>query len=191
MMNCFPKNRRILTLVQELRTTYQVTPEEQRVLARVYERLAMYSYPLPVHEHEYEPASASAAYNSRPLQLVSPVATLEKPFRTRRRWVRHLSAIAGVLFLVLLVGSLVLTFSAGHHSSVGSVIPITSSGSDMHISLVPTETFSMFSQQQMQAEATILSQRFSAFGLRGIKCSRTDDSWRTRSHGSPPALWEY
>ncbi len=39
-------------LLQELRTIYQVTPEEQRVLARVHERLSMYSYPLPVHEHE-------------------------------------------------------------------------------------------------------------------------------------------
>lgn len=138
-------------LIQELRTTYQMTPDEQRVLARVYERLAQYSYPLPVQE-----------YDPRPLQLVSPVPTLEKPFRTRRRWLRHLSAIAGVLFLVLLVSSLVFAFTATHHTSVGS-----STDSNMHILLVSTESFSMFSRNEMQAEATILSQRFSTFGLHG------------------------
>ncbi len=147
-------------LVRELRTVYRVTPEEQRVPARVFERLAMYSYPLPVQEHEHEPAST--AYGSRPLQLVSPVATLEKPFRTRRRWLQNLNAIAGVLFLVLLIGSLVFAFTATHHTSVGSFTE-----SDMHISLVPAESFSKFSRNEMQAEATILSQRFSTFGLRG------------------------
>ncbi|MEO8970286.1 MAG: hypothetical protein ABI406_01660 [Ktedonobacteraceae bacterium] len=150
-------------LLEELRTAYKMTPDEQRVLARVHERLAQYSYPLPVHE--YEPVSIGD--DSRPLQLVSLVPTIEKPVRTRQRWLRHLNAIAGVLFLVLLVGSLVLTFSVGHRTSVGSVGLRTSGGSDISILLVPAESFSMFSQQKMQEEATVLSHRFSDSGLRG------------------------
>ncbi|HLJ32145.1 MAG TPA: hypothetical protein VKU38_00770 [Ktedonobacteraceae bacterium] len=158
-------------LIEELRATYHLTPDEQRVLARVHERLAQYAYALPVNEdedeqaHEYEPVSA--AYDSRPLQLVSPIPTLEKPVRTRQRWSRRLNAIAGVIFLVLLVGSLVLTFSVGHRTTTGSVGLHPSGGSEMRILLVPAETSSMYSQQEMQTEATILSHRFSNFGLHG------------------------
>ena len=156
-------------LIQELRATYQLTPDEQRVLARVHERLAQYSYGLPVdeyaHEREYEPVSA--AHNSRPLQLVSPIPMLEKPIRTRQRWSRRLNAIAGVLFLVLLIGSLVLAFSVGHRTTTGSVGLHPSGGGEMRILLVPAETFSRYSQQEMQTEATVLSHRFSNFGLHG------------------------
>jgi len=149
-------------LLQELRTIYQMTPEEQRVLARVHERLSMYAYPLPVHDHEYEHEPVRVGYDSRPLQLVSPVSPRSKPVKTRQGWLRHLNAIAGVIFLVLLVGSLVFAFSATHRTSVGST---TTNG--IRILLVPAATFVALSQKEMQEEGAMLSQRFSNFGLQG------------------------
>jgi preprotein translocase subunit SecD len=71
-----------------------------------------------------------------------------------------------VFFVGLLVGSLVFAFSI-NRSSVGS--PANS----LRVFLVPTEKGSAPLQTELEAASTILSQRFSDFGLQGFSVQIT------------------
>ncbi|HET7641186.1 MAG TPA: hypothetical protein VFK47_20930, partial [Ktedonobacteraceae bacterium] len=94
-------------LVQELRTTYQMKPAEKQVLTRVHERLAQSSHPLPL----LEPAQAG----TEPMVFVPLVSAHSRPTIFRQRWLPRLNMLAAVLFIGLLVGSLVFTFSIINH----------------------------------------------------------------------------
>ncbi len=141
-------------LVQELRTTYQMKPEEKQVLTRVHERLAQSSHPLPL----LEPAQAETG----PLVFVPLVSAHSRPTRFRQRWLPRLNMLAAVLFIGLLVGSLVFTFSIINHSRVGGPVGLTNA---IHVLLVPAQKGHVPSQTEMEATRTILSQRLISFGL--------------------------
>lgn len=145
-------------LVQELRTLYQMKPEEQRVLARVHQRLAENSHPLPVRE------TTQAANPAQPRRPVAAISSRARP--SRQRWLRPLSTFAAVLFVGLLVGALVLTFSINRNrSSIGSSV------NGLSVFLVPAQKGSTPSQTELEAASTILAHRFSAFGLHGFSVS--------------------
>ena len=142
-------------LIQVLRATYRLRPEEQQALARVHERLAHSSQPLP-------PLDAVRIDDLAPARpRVTPAAPPTRISRFRRRWLTRLGAFAAAMLVIVLVGSLVLTFSLIHHTSVGSPI-----GNDIHLVLEPVKG-SHPSRADMQAASEILSQRFSSFGLSG------------------------
>lgn len=140
-------------LVQELRVTYRLRPEEQQVLARVHERLAHSSQPLPLLD------AVRIDDLARARQRVTPAGPPTRISRFRQRWLTHLSAFAAAMLVVVLVGSLALTFSLIYHSSVGSP-----TGNDIHLVLEPVKG-SQPSRADMQAASEILSRRFSSFGL--------------------------
>ncbi len=144
-------------LVQELRSVYQLTPQEQRVLTRVHERLARTSYPLPAHE----PIQLSERIFHR--ELVDDGRIFPPTFRTRKRWSSRLSAVAGIVFLVLLVGSLVLTFSIERHSSVGNTGQHAPSGKIIRLLLVPANANAAITGQQRGVEISDLMQRLDYF----------------------------
>jgi len=140
-------------LIQELRATYRLRPEEQQALARVHERLAHSSQPLP-------PLDAVRIDDlARARQRVTPAGPPTPISQFRRRWLTRLGAYAAAMLVVVLVGSLALTFSLIHHTSVGSP-----PSHDMHLVLEPVKG-SHPSRADMQAASEILSQRFSSFGL--------------------------
>ncbi|HLI68978.1 MAG TPA: hypothetical protein VKV19_04400 [Ktedonobacteraceae bacterium] len=134
-------------------------PEEQQVLSRVHQRLAEDSHSFPL------PESAQAASRAQTQWPVS-VISLRARYGPRQRWLRPLSMLAAVLFVGLLVGSLVLAFSI-NRGGVGS--PANS----IRVFLVPEEKGSTSSYTELEAASTILSQRFSDFGLQGFSVQVT------------------
>lgn len=142
-------------LIQELRATYRLRPEEQQALARVHEGLAHSSQPL-------QPLDAVRIDDlALPRQRVKPAAPPTRISRFRRRWLSRLGAFAAAMLVIVLVGSFALIFSLIHHTSVGSP-----AGNDIHLVLEPVKG-SHPSRADMQAASEILSQRFSSFGLNG------------------------
>jgi len=142
-------------LIQELQTTYRLRPEEQQVLARVHERLSHSSHPLP------SPDNVRFDDRTRSPQRVTPGKLPERIAGSRRRWLTRLSALAAAMLVVVLVGSLVLTFSLIHRTGAGSPL-----GNGFHLVLEPVRG-SKPSQTEMQIASEILAQRFSSFGLSG------------------------
>ena len=142
-------------LIQELQATYRLRPEEQQVLARVHERLVHSSQPLPLLD------AVRIDDLARARQRVTPAGPPTRISQFRRRWLTRLGAFAAAMLVIVLVGSLALTFSLIHHTSVGSP-----TGNDIHLVLEPVKG-SHPSRADMQAASEILSQRFSNFGLSG------------------------
>ncbi|MDQ2714210.1 MAG: hypothetical protein M3Z08_04815 [Chloroflexota bacterium] len=154
-----PEEQASPALVAELRTAYQMQPQEKQVLARVHARLAQNAQPIPL------PESAQVNGHIQPQRVTSPAALPSRSSRPRQRWLPHLNALAAVLFVGLLVGSLVLTFSVlNHRTTVGS--PPTSRTSGISMVLVSTEKDHHPSLAQMEATGTLLSKRFTSFGLK-------------------------
>ncbi|HEV2581791.1 MAG TPA: hypothetical protein VGT44_13135 [Ktedonobacteraceae bacterium] len=150
-----PEEQSNPALIEELRTTYRMRPEEQQALARVHERLANSSHPLP-------PVDAVRIDDlARARQRATRVALPTRNAGFRRKWLTRLNAFAAVIIVVLLIGSLALTFSLINHTRVGSP-----AGNDIRVVLEPVNG-SNPSQAEMQAASVILSQRFSSFGLSG------------------------
>lgn len=157
-----PEEQASPALVAELRTAYQLKPQEKLVLARVHARLAQSSQSIPL------PESALVHTNGRTQsqQLAPPVAQPSRSSYSRQRWLPHLNTLAAVLFVGLLVGSLVLTFSVlNHRTTAGAPPPSKSNGISML--LVSAEKGHHPSLAQMQATGTLLSKRFTSFGLKG------------------------
>jgi len=126
---------------------------------RVHERLARQSHHLSEPAHAREPA--------RSLRLVSPVSSAPQPARLRLRWLRGFNSLVAVLCVVLLVGALALTFSV----LLRSTSPME--GNAIRLLLVPAEHGVVLSQDELTTTQTILSQRFSSFGLPGAKVQAT------------------
>ncbi len=154
-----PEEQAFPGLVQELRTTYQMKTEEKQVLTRVHQRLARSSHPLPM----LEPVQAGS--HTQPQRLVPPLSLLSHPTSFRQDWLPRLNTFVAVLFVGLLVGSLVFTFSIINRTRVGS--PSVGPTNGIQVLLVPTERGGTPSQAKMEATRTILSQRFTSFGLQG------------------------
>ena len=150
-----PEEQAYPGLIQELRTIYQMRPEEKLVLTRVHQRLAQSSHPLPL------PEPIQAGGHTQPQWLVSVVSPPARPARFRQRWLRPLNMLAAVLLVGVLVGSLAFAFSV-NRSKVGSP-PVNS----IHVFLVPAEKGSASSQAKWETTRTLLSQRFSDLGLEG------------------------
>lgn len=157
-------------LIQELRATYRLRPEEQQALARVHERLAHSSQPLPLLD------TVQIDDLARARQRVTPAGPPTRISQYRRRWLTRLGAFAATMLVVVLVGSLALTFSLIHHTSVGSP-----PGNDIHLVLEPIKG-SHPSRADMQAASEILSQRFSSFGLSQV-------STNVRTTNGHLAIW--
>lgn len=157
-------------LIQELQATYRLRPEEQQVLTRVQERLAHSSQPLPLLD------TVRIDDLPRARQRVTPAGPPTRISQFRRRWLTRLGAFAAAMLVVVLVGSLALTFSLIHHTSVGSP-----TGNDIHLVLEPAKG-SHPSRADMQAASEILAQRFSSFGLSGA-------STNVRTTNGHLAIW--
>jgi hypothetical protein len=171
-----PEEQAFPGLVQELRTTYQMKTEEKQVLLRVHERLTQSSHPLPM----LEPVQAGG--HTQPQQPLPPLSLLSRPTSVRQGWLPRLNTFVAVLFVGLLVASLVLTFSIISRTRVGS--PSVGPTNGIQVLLVPTERGGTPSQAKMEATRTILSQRFTNFGLQG---------WSVRvltTNGQPSVLVE-
>jgi SecDF, P1 head subdomain len=158
-----PEEQAYPDLIQELRTIYHRKPEELQVLSRVHQHLAADSHPLPLSE------SAQADSHTQPRQSISVIVPLDRPPRLRERWLQALGTVAAVLLVGLLIGSFVFAFSI-QRSSVGS--PANS----LRIFLVPAEKGRVPSQIELEAASTLLSQRFSNFGLQGVSVQVTTSS---------------
>lgn len=146
-------------LIQELRTIYLMKPEEQQVLSRVHQRLAEDSHSLPLPESTRAGRRAQTPW---PVSVISP----RRHYGPRQRWLRPLSTLAAVLFVGLLVGSLILAFSI-NRSNVGL------SANSNRVFLAPVKTGGTPSHAELEAASTILSQRFSDFGLQGFSVQVT------------------
>lgn len=159
-----PEERANPGLVQELRTTYQMKPEEQQVLARVYQRLAQNAQPLPLAQ----PELAQTGGSTQRRQHVSPVSLPSRANRPRQRWLQSLNSLVAVLFVGLLVGSLAFTFSLLNHTRVGSPHPTVVASNAMRVELVPAQKGSKPPQAQMETTRNMLAARLTNFGLQGF-----------------------
>lgn len=138
-------------LIEELHAIYQLTPEEQRVLTHVHERLQLYAQPQPARE---------------PVEVGQFAAHRDAPYAaatfTRRRFLAQLNSVAAVLFVALLVGALIFTFTTVKHSTPGAVTPTNA----IRVLLVPAQT-STPSKEALTQMVSILSQRLNSYGLQG------------------------
>lgn len=147
--------------IQELRTTYQMKPEEKQLLAHVHERLAQHSHPLP----PLKPIQIGS--HTRSLRRAPTVSPSSRPTGSRQRWLQHLNTLVAVLFVGILVGSLVFTFSILNRTRVGSPPATGGVTNSIRVLLVPAQGSRTPSQAEMEATRTLLSQRFIGFGLQG------------------------
>jgi len=159
-----PEEQAHPALVQKLRTIYLMKPAEKHVLSRVHQCLAESSHPLPL------PEPVQGGSRARLLPFRSATATPLRPAKARQRWQRPLNTLAAVLILGLLVGSLLFTFAMINRTSVGS--PAATTG-DIRVFLVPAERASTPSHTELETARSILSQRFSDFGLKGFRVQVT------------------
>ena len=154
-----PEEQANPAITHELRTAYRLRPAEQQALARVHERLAQSSHTIP-------PLNAVRVNDLTPSrQRISPA---ELPVRTtsfRRRWLTRLNTLVAAILVIILVGSLALTLSLVHHTSIGSP-----AGNDIRVLLEPVKGSHPL-QADMQAAREILLQRFSSFGLNGASAN--------------------
>ncbi len=138
-------------LIEELRAIYQLTPEEQRVLSRVHERLQLYAQPLPARD---------------PVEVGQFAAHRDAPYAaaafTRRSFLTQINSVAALLFVALLVGALAFTFATVKHPTPAAV----NVNNGIRVMLVPAQT-STPSKEALTQTAAILSQRLSSFGLQG------------------------
>jgi hypothetical protein len=153
-----PEEQAYPGLIQELRTTYRMKPEEEEVLTRVHEQLALFE-PIQVGGH------------TRPQGLVPPRSLPVRPTRLKQRWPRRLSILAAVLITGLLVSSLAFIFSIICHTGAGCPAGTTGVTNGMLVVLVPAQRSKKPSQAEMEATRDILTQRFTSFGLSGASVS--------------------
>lgn len=146
-------------LIEQLRSIYQLTQEEQQVLARVHERLELYSQPIPV----LEPIETVYSGRERPPQREALLYASPAPALTfsRRRFLTRLNSAAALLFVALLIGGLVFTFATVKHANT-----TVSAANGIRVLLVPAQK-SAPSQAALQATVSVFSQRISDFGLQG------------------------
>jgi hypothetical protein len=156
-----PEEQAYPGLVQELRSTYQMKPEEKQVLSRVYERLAQSANPLPL----FEPIQGED--HTQPQRLASPM----RPTRFKQSWLRRLNILAAVLITGLLVGSLAFIFSIIYHTGMGCPVGTAGVTNGLRVMLVPAQRSRKPSQAEMEATCDILTQRFISFGLPGASVS--------------------
>jgi hypothetical protein len=133
-------------LIRELRTTYQMKPEAQQALSRVHERLAQSSRPIPLRESVRTEGRAPTQWFAR------PASTPYQPGQSRRILLSRFNIFAAMLFIVLLVGALALTYATIRHTTIS-------------ITLVPAGNGSTPSQTQREAASALLSLRFNDFGM--------------------------
>lgn len=145
-------------IVEKLRAVYQMKPEEEQVLLRVRERLAQSSHTLPllapIQVDEYAEQ-----------HLVSPSVPPSSIVKARWKWSRLFNMLAAALVVALLVGSLAAAFILTDHTKVGSP---PGTANDIRVVLA-AEKGSQPTMAEMEATATLLLQRFRAFGLQGAQ----------------------
>lgn len=150
-----PEEQANPTLIYELRATYRLSPEEQQALARVHERLAHNADPLPAlkiaHSKDLTRSSQRMVSGRSPIQIAG----------FRQRWLTRFSTLVAAALLVILVGSLALTFSLLHLPGVGGP-----GSSDFRLMLELAGGRNP-SRAEMQVVSNMLSQRFSIFGFSG------------------------
>ena len=148
-----PEEQAHPVLIQQLRATYQMRPEEKQVLTRVHERLAQSTYELPLRESVQEERSEGRR------QRVSPIAPSSRT-RIGQRWIPRLNMLAAVISIGLLISLLAFSLSMANHSSTGG-LPTN----DIHIILVPADKSSHPTHAEMATTSALLSQRFRSFDL--------------------------
>jgi hypothetical protein len=153
-----PEEQAYPGLVQELRTTYRMKPEEKEVLTRVREHFTLFE-PIQVKVH------------TQPQGLVSSLFLPMRPTRLKQRWLRRFSILAAVLITGLLVGSLALIFSTIYHTGASCPAGTAVVTNGMRVVLVPAQRSRKPSQAEMEATCNILTQRFTSFGLPGVSMS--------------------
>ena len=149
-----PEEQAYPGLVQELRATYQMEPEEKEVLTRVREHFTLFE-PIQVKGH------------TQPQGLVSSLFLPMRPTKLKQRWLRRFSTLAAVLITGLLVGSLALIFSIIYHTGASCPAGTAVVTNGMRVVLVPAQRSRKPSQAEMEATCNILTQRFTSFGLPG------------------------
>jgi hypothetical protein len=156
-------------ITEELRNMYRMKPEEKQVLARVHQHLIQNAQPLPLSK------SVQTESHVRRLQLIPAPNSHAQPARLRPGWLQRFNALAAILFIGLLVGSLVFTFAIISRTRV--VPPTTTGGAsgDIRVLLVPAAKGIVppVSQADLAGTRTILAQRFSSFGLSGFSVDAT------------------
>jgi hypothetical protein len=152
-----PEEQAHPVLIQQLRATYQMRPEEKQVLTRVHERLAQSAHELPLLESVQEERSVGMR------QRVSPISPSSQT-KIGQRWLSRLNMLAAVIIIGLLISLLALTLSIVHHTSTGGLLT-----NDIHILLVPADKSSHPTHAEMATTSALLSQRFRSFGLQSAQ----------------------
>jgi len=86
-------------------------------------------------------------------------------------WLRHLNTLVAVLFVGLLVGAMVFTFSSINRGRVGSPPATAGLTGFIHVFLVPAKKGSSPSLAEMKATSSLLVQRFDSLDLQGSGAS--------------------
>ena len=152
-----PEEQAHPVLIQQLRTSYQMRPEEKQVLTRVHERLAQSTHELPLLESVQQERSVGMR------QRVSPNSPSSRT-KSGQRWLSRLNMLAAVMIIGLLISLLVLTLSIAHHTGTGGLLT-----NDIHILLVPADKSSHPTPAEMATTSALLSQRFGSFGLQSAQ----------------------
>jgi photosystem II stability/assembly factor-like uncharacterized protein len=128
-------------LLQELRATYHIKPEEEQMLARVHERLERLAQGSLPHADQ-KPGRTSA-----PLLEVGSPAPFSRPTRPGKRRFRRLNAFAAVLLTGVLVSSLVLILALISRSRVASPHALSTAPVKNGILLTNGFALQMFTEQ--------------------------------------------
>lgn len=164
-----PEEQAHPVLIQQLRASYQMRPEEKQVLTRVHERLAQSTHELPLLESVQQERSVGMR------QRVSPISPSSRT-KIGQRWLSRLNMLATVIIIGLLISLLALTLFIAHHTSTGGLLT-----NDIHILLVPADKSSHPTDAEMATTSALLSQRFRSFGLQSAQA-------RVRTINGQPAI---
>jgi preprotein translocase subunit SecD len=154
------------TVLQSLKTHYQLTEDEAQVLPHVHERLTHFSGTLPLAQ------TSAAQTRKRPLQFAQPPFSAANSLSSNKK-MRYLEVLVAVLIVMILASSLAFTFGIIHSNRIGSSTSVGSMGNGSSnptiiqlITLVPAQTHPQPSQQ-LQTTRTILYQRLVSDGFKG------------------------
>ena len=157
-------------IVRELRTIYQLKPEEQQALEHVRKQLthsASFATNLDVvHLDERElPMPIEELPRVTPLDARRVNHTHKIAGKMQVDWLRPFNALVAVLVCCVLVGLLAFLFSTIHHNqtTVGS----SSNTQGISFLLAPAQNGAAPSQAVLSVTRDILQQRFNDFGLNG------------------------
>ncbi len=154
------------TLIQNLQTHYQLKSEEANVLDHVHERLAHFSGTLPLAQSSTEETSG------RPVKFAQvPIST--RGYIGSSKKMRYFDTLVAVLIVGILIGTLAFTFGIVHGNRIGFSTIVGSGNSSTTVvrllTLVPTQTHPLPSQQALQTTRNILYQRFVSDGFKGAQ----------------------